>query len=75
MGSSIKNPLTDYGIEVKTKLISMGKTQNWLIDQVKSRTGMFIDCSRLNKIITGRSNSDRIVGAINDILGINTNEV
>lgn len=75
MGSSIKNPLTDYGIEVKTKLISMGKTQNWLIDQVKSRTGMFMDCSLLNKIITGRSNSSRIVGAINDILGINTNEV
>lgn len=65
---SIKNPFTDYGIKVKTRLLEMGKTQNWLIQQLKEKTGMFVDSSSLNKVLTGQVNSERITSAINELI-------
>lgn len=66
----IKNPFTSYGIKVKSRLLEINKTQNWLIAQLKTDTGMFIDSSLLNKVLTGRVDSKRIVSAIDDILEI-----
>ena len=63
-------PFTDYGKEVKKKLIELDKSQTWLIEQVKEKTGMFVDCSVLNKVLTDRLNSKPIKTAINEILGI-----
>lgn len=68
--SSYKNPLTDYGKEIKIKLLEIGKTQNWLIDELKIKTGMFVDCSVLNKVMTGRVQSKKLTKAINEILDI-----
>lgn len=64
-----KHLLTDYGIKVRTKLMELGRPQGWLIAEVAQKTEMFVDDSRLNKILTGRANSDRIVIAINQVLG------
>jgi hypothetical protein len=41
-----------------------------LIEQVKKKTGMFVDSSVLNKVLTDRLNSKTIITAINEILGI-----
>lgn len=64
-------PLTDYGITVKTKLLQLGKTQQWLIDEVKKKLpDKYLDTSNMYKILTGEINSRDIVGAINNILNI-----
>lgn len=64
-------PLTDYGITVKTKLLQLGKTQQWLIDEVKKKLpDKYLDTSNMYKILTGEINSKDIVGAINNILNI-----
>ena len=69
ISSTVKNPLTDYGIRIKVKLCEIGQNQMWLIGQVKNKTGMFFDDSLLNKIMTGRSKSTKLILAINEILG------
>ena len=63
-----KYPLTDYGIAVKTQLMRMGKTQEWLICELTKNTNMFVDCSVVNKILTGRLNSKKLISEINSIL-------
>ena len=65
-----KNPFTDYGKEVKKRLIELDKSQTWLIEQVKKKTGMFVDSSVLNKVLTDRLNSKPIITAINEILNL-----
>lgn len=65
-----KNPFTDYGKEVKKRLIEINKSQAWLIEKIKERTGMFVDSSVLNKILTDRLNSKPIITAINEILNL-----
>ena len=45
---------TDFGKQVRIRLIEMGKTQEWLIEQVKERTGDFFDSSYLHKLLTGK---------------------
>lgn len=62
--------ISDYGITIKTKLCEMNQTQNWLIEEVRKRTGLFFDSSYLHKIMTGRLASPRVVEAINEILGV-----
>ena len=45
---------TDLGQQVRIRLIELGKTQEWLIEQVKERTGDFFDSSYLHKLLTGK---------------------
>ena len=68
MAQEIKRPLTEYGKSVRTKLIELNKSQEWLIGRVVEKTKMYVDSSLLNKILTGQKNSERIVLAINSIL-------
>ena len=63
-----KRALVPLGVEIKTKLISTGQTQEWLIEQAKSKTGMYVDGSSLYKLMTGQLNSPRLEGAIKEIL-------
>lgn len=35
-------------------MIELGKTQGWLVDQVKERTGDFFDSSYLHRILSGK---------------------
>lgn len=51
----------------------MNKTQTWLIGEIKQLLPeAYIDTSNLYKIMTGSLRSERIEGAINRILGIET---
>lgn len=63
-----KIPLTEYGKFVKKSLIEKDKSQEWLINEVAKKTGMYVDSSVLNKILTGRTNSENLISAINEIL-------
>ena len=45
---------TDFGKAVKVRLIELDKTQEWLIEQVKAKTGDFFDSSYLHRILTGK---------------------
>lgn len=62
--------VSSYGKEIKKRLVDIEKNQNWLIDQVKERTGLFFDSSYLHKIMTGSLKTPSIVAAINEILNI-----
>lgn len=61
---------TEFGKEIKKKLIDLDRPQVWLIEQVKSKTGLYFDDSYLYKIVTGRLASPKIVAAICEILDI-----
>ena len=61
---------TDFGMEVKTKLLLAGKTQMWLQEEVARSTGLFVDGSYMTRILTGQRNAPKIVKAICKILDI-----
>lgn len=44
----------NFGKRVKIRLIEMGKNQEWLINQVKEKTGDFFDSSYLHRILSGK---------------------
>ena len=50
---------TDFGKAVKIRLIEMEKTQEWLIEQVKERTGAFFDSSYLYRLLAGKTPGER----------------
>ena len=59
-----------YGKEIKKRLIDLGRTQTWLIEQVRKKTGLYFDDSCLYKIQTGKLSTPSIVTAINEILNL-----
>ena len=59
---------SDFGLCVKTKLLQIGKDQKWLEEAVTEKTGLFVDCSYMYKILTGQRNAPKIVEAIKEIL-------
>ena len=44
----------NFGKQVKIRLIELDKTQEWLINQVKEKTGDFFDSSYLHRILSGK---------------------
>lgn len=69
--------LTDFGMAVRVKLLEKGKTQEWLVVQVRERTGDFFDSSYLWRLLhgatpgeTGRDGKPGKIEVICDILGI-----
>lgn len=61
---------TEFGKEVKKKLIDIGQTQEWLIEEVKTKTGLYFDSSYLHKILVGKIATPKIVQAIQDIINL-----
>ena len=61
---------TDFGKEIKKRLVDLDQSQAWLLDMVSARTGLYFDGSYLYKVMTGQLNTPKIVEAICDILGI-----
>lgn len=45
---------SDFGKAVKIRLIELDKDQNWLIEQVKERTGDYFDSSYLHRLLAGK---------------------
>lgn len=65
----------DFGLSVKMELLRRGKSQEWLIAEIKKNTGMFVDSSYLYKIFTGQRKADKIVEAIDALLfGVDSKE-
>lgn len=62
--------ITDFGKSVKIRLLEEGRDQNWLIAQVRERTGLYFDSSYLWKIMHGKASTPGIVQAIRDILDL-----
>lgn len=62
--------LTDFGLCVRTELLRMGRSQKWLVDSVREKTGLYIDNSYLTKILIGKRNAPKIVNAISEIVGV-----
>ena len=60
--------MTEFGKTVKKRLIDIGKSQEWLIAQVRENTGLFLDNGYIYKILTGKRNAPKIVDAIKEIL-------
>lgn len=67
----------DFGKQVKIRLIELDKTQEWLIEQVKEKTGDFFDSSYLHRILSGklpgengRNGKPGKASVIREILGI-----
>lgn len=72
--SELKRCPTDYGINVKVKLMEQGKTQEWLLEQLREKLPRnYFDSSILYKVLTGQVNSPNMIAAINEILGIEKN--
>ena len=61
---------TDFGKEIKKRLVDLDQSQAWLLDMVSARTGLYFDGSYLYKVMTGQLNTPKIVEAICDILEI-----
>lgn len=66
----MKAKLTEFGIEVRTRLMRMGQTQTWLEQEVTRRTGLYVDSSYMYRILTGQRAAPKVVCAINEILEI-----
>ena len=62
--------VTDYGKRIRMRLVELNKSQKWLVNEVKERTGLYFDSSYLNKIMNGSEKSVNITSAINEILEI-----
>jgi hypothetical protein len=72
-----KTNVSDFGKQVKIRLIELGQTQEWLIDKVKEQTGDFFDSSYLHRILsgklsgeTGRNGKPGKAAVIREILGL-----
>lgn len=65
-----KYGFTEFGKEVKKRLIDLDTSQEWLISQINRDTGLFVDSSYLNRILTGRCNSEKIIASISKILDL-----
>ena len=61
---------TEFGKDVKKVLIDVGETQDWLMKQIESNTGLFVDSGYLYKIFTGQRSAPKIVQAIRQILDL-----
>lgn len=62
--------LTVFGKEIKKRLVDLDRNQNWLIEQVKERTGLYFDDSYLYKIMVGKLPAPKITQAIREILDL-----
>lgn len=54
---------------VRKCLLNRGKTQKWLIEEVRNETGLYFDRSYLSKILRGKSKNPKILSAMEKILG------
>ena len=69
-GDKLISGITEYGQKIQIELVKRNKTRGWLIEQLRERTGMYVDGSNLYKIMTGKIKSSALTDAIQEILGI-----
>ena len=42
---------SNFGVAVRIKLLKMGKTQDWLIEECRSKTGLYLDTGYMWRIL------------------------
>ena len=62
--------VSEFGKQIKIRLVELDKNQTWLIEQVKQQTGLYCDSSYIYKIMTGKIATPSIVQAIREILDL-----
>lgn len=62
--------LSDFGLLVRMELLRKGRSQKWLEEEVKEKTGLFVDGGYMYKVLTGQRSAPKIVAAIKEILDI-----
>lgn len=62
--------LTMFGKDIKKRLIDIDQSQEWLINEIRVKTGLFCDSGYLYKIMVGKRKAPTIVKAIHEILNI-----
>ena len=65
-----KSVITPFGKEVKKRLVDLEQSQDWLMQQITAKTGLFMDRGYMHKVLTGERNAPKIVQAIREILDI-----
>lgn len=60
--------LTAYGREIRKQLIDMGKSEGWLVGEIKERTDKFIDQRYLSAVLNGKRQCRWMVREINEVL-------
>ena len=60
----LKRTPTGFGIAVKTRLLELGQTQEWLIAEVAKDTGKYFDSGYLHRILRGEIATPGIVASI-----------
>ena len=48
----------------------MDKQKVWLMEEIRKRTGLYMDSSYLNKILNSGKGSQKILEAIHDAIGV-----
>lgn len=61
--------MSPYEKKVRHRLIDLGKSQTWLIEQVKAATGQYCDYSLLHKVFSGKLKVPNIRRAVDQALG------
>ncbi|RGX55324.1 XRE family transcriptional regulator [Anaerotruncus sp. AF02-27] len=65
-----KTELTEFGKEVKFELVLRNKTQEWLMEQVRADTGLYLDSPYLRRIMIGKATPAKIIASIRKILDL-----
>lgn len=63
-----KKELTEFGRKIEIGLISFNQTQEWLIEEVRKKSGMYVDRSIMHKIKTGQVKDSALNNYIRDVL-------
>ncbi len=66
---------SDFGLCVKTKLLTTNRTQKWLEEEITKKTGLYVDNGYMYKILTGQREAPKIVDTICEILNIKKQKV
>ena len=67
MGIRSETPIT--GLQVKHRLLDIGKRQSWLIDEMKKRDEkMYMDSSYMARLLDGQEKSAKKMQLIEEIL-------
>ena len=61
---------TDFGKTIKIRLIELGRNQEWLMEQVRSKTGLYFDSAYLWKVMNGVLAPPKIIQAICEVLEV-----
>ena len=65
-----KKELCAFGKKIDHRLVTLGQSKKWLIEEVSVRTGLYFDRSYLRKIEIGQLATPKIVRAICEVLGL-----